>query len=70
MAIWSCLEYKDKIPRKFVIELVKNGQTWLNAYPPKSGVSEKLALWAILTGVKMDSNLHFKIPFGYYAQVY
>ena len=53
-----CLYYKDKPPRKVGIELVKNGQTWLNSFPQKRGVSDTLAPLAIVTGVKMDFNLY------------
>ena len=42
----------------------------MHTFPPKSGVSDKLATHAIITGVRMDFNLHFKTPFGEYAQVY
>ena len=36
----------------------------------KNGMSDTLDLQAIITGVKMDFNLHCKIPFGDYDKVY
>ena len=42
----------------------------MNAFPPKSGVSDTLEPQAFITGVKNYFNLHCNMPFGYYAQVY
>ena len=41
---------------------------WLNAFPPKGGVSKNLGPREIITGVKVDYNKHCKIPFGSYVQ--
>ena len=42
----------------------------MNVVPQKSVVSDTLAPRLILTGVKMDFNLHWKIPIGGYDQIY
>ena len=50
--------------------MIYNCVLWLNAFPPKSGVSESLIPHTLLTGVKFDYKCHCKLSFGAYAQVH
>ena len=53
-----------------IIEMIYNCVLWINAFPPKGGVSDSLSPRTLLTGVKFDYNCHCKVVFGAYAQVY
>ena len=49
--------------------IVSHLVTWLNAFPPKGGVSKTLSPRNIITGSKLDYNKHCLIELGQYAQV-
>ena len=42
----------------------------INAFPPKSGIHVSLSPRNIVTGRTLNYNIHFKLPFGDYAQVH
>eukprot|EP00957_Ditylum_brightwellii_P143149 10906854-Ditylum_brightwellii.AAC.1 len=43
---------------------------WLNAFPPRGGVSNTFSLRTIITGMVLNTNKHCRIPFGSYAQTH
>lgn len=60
----------EYLPKIIVIEMVYNCVLWLNAFPPKGGMSVSISPQTLLTGVKFDYNTHCKLAFGAYAQVH
>lgn len=58
------------IPILMLVEMVYMSCMWVNAFPPKSGVSETLSLRNIMTGMQFDYNKHCKYPFGAYGQAH
>ena len=67
----ACRHYLpfNMIPKLMIIEMIYKCVLWINAFPPKGGVSESISLRTLLTGLKFDYNFHCKIEFGAYAQV-
>ena len=49
--------------------MIYNCVLWINAFPPKGGVSASISPHTLLTGVKFDYNCHCKLEFGAYTQV-
>ena len=43
---------------------------WLNAFPPKDGVSTTISPRSLITGMKIDYNKHCRIECGAYAQTH
>ena len=58
------------ITKLMTIEMVKNAVMWINAFPPKEGISTSVSLREIVTGMKLDYNKHCKIQFGSYVQTH
>jgi hypothetical protein len=58
------------IPLTMLIGMIYTSVLWINAFPPKGGVSPNLSPRNIMTGVQFDYNLHCKLHFGSYAQVH
>ncbi len=58
------------IPLLMLIELIYSSTLWINAFPPKGGVSTTLSPRNILTGIQFDFNKHCKLPFGSYVQAH
>ena len=56
--------------RRMAIELAKNVVMFLNAYPPKSGLSKTYSPCTIMTGKALDWKKSCKLHFGDYAQVH
>ena len=50
--------------------MIYNCVLWINAFPPKGGVSEYIIPCTLLTGVRFDYNCHCKLAFGAYTQVH
>ena len=48
--------------------MIYNCVLWINAFPPKGGVSDSIRPRTLLTGVKFDYNCHCKLAFGAYTQ--
>jgi hypothetical protein len=67
--ILNTLSFK-KMPRLMLIELIYHVVLWLNAFPAKSGVSEKLSPCKIVYRHKLDFAKHCKLPFGTYCKVH
>ena len=57
-------------PEIMIIEMIYNYVLWINAFPPKGGVSVSISPCTLLTGVKLDYKCHCKIVFGAYTQVH
>ena len=53
-----------------IIEMIYNCVLWINAFPPKYGVSASLSPRTLLTGVEFGYNCRCKLAFGAYAQVH
>ena len=58
------------VTKLMITEMIYNGVLWINAFPPKGGVSASISPRTLLTGVKYDYNCHCKLVFGAYAQVH
>ena len=59
------------IPLTMLIELVYSSiSLWINAFPPKGGVSSTVSPHNIMTGIQFDYNKHCKLQFGSYVQAH
>ena len=58
------------IPAQMLIELVCFSTMWINAFPPKGGVSANISPRGIMTGTQFDYTKHCKLPFGSYVQAH
>ena len=58
-----------KIPRRVIIEIVKETTFWLNVFPVKNGISRVLTPRTIVTGRTLDYKIHCKIEYGIYVQI-
>ena len=58
------------IPKSMITEMIYNCVLWINAFPPKGGVSDSISPRTLLTRVKFDYNCHCKLAIGAYAQVH
>jgi hypothetical protein len=65
----SVLPY-EALPKLMVIELLHFCVMWLNAFPVKSGISEKFSPRELVSRHKLDAKLHCKSPFGAYCEVH
>jgi len=54
------------IPIAMPIQLVHHAIMWLNAFPPKGGVSPTISPRSLMTGVPLDYKKHCQLPFGSY----
>ena len=68
-AIRHSLPFKY-IPMLMLVELVYFSTMWINAFPPKGGVSKNVSPRGIMTGTQFDYTKHCKIPFGSYVQAH
>ena len=63
--IWSvCL-----VVKKLIQEAAKHIVKWLNAFPPKGGISTEYSPRIIMGYTPIDYNKHCKLSFGRYCQV-
>jgi hypothetical protein len=53
-----------------LIDLVYSTTIWLNAFPPKDGVSSHLSPRNIITGITFDYDKHCRAQFGSYVQTH
>ena len=60
----------NKMPARMVAEMVKASVFWLNAFPHDLGISRTESPRAIVTGQRIDFNLHCKYEFGEYVQTH
>ena len=58
------------MPSLMVVHLVMFVYFWLNAFPPKGGVSDKVAPGEFLDGRTLDYKKHCKEGFGSYVQTH
>ena len=49
------------IPKIMTTEMIYNCVLWINAFPPKGGVSADLSPRTLLMGVNFDYNCHYKL---------
>ena len=56
--------------RRMTIDLAKHVVMFLNAFPPKSGLSKTYSPCTIMTGKALDWKKSCKLHFGAYAQVH
>eukprot|EP00536_Pseudo-nitzschia_multiseries_P016619 jgi/Psemu1/46925/gm1.46925_g len=66
-SIFSTLPY-TKVPKRMIIEMVRNVTFYLNVFPWDNGVSMDLAPTTIVTGIAPDYSLHFQVAYGIYSQ--
>ena len=59
-----------RFTRHMTIDLAKNVVMFLNAFPPKSGLSKTYSPRKIMTGNTLDCKKSCKLHFGAYAQVH
>ena len=62
--------WKEAILKLMMRETVKNSVMMINAFPPKSGIGDCLSQRNITIGKRLDCKMHFRLPFGDYAQVH
>ncbi len=67
--ICNTLPFK-KLPGMLVVQMVSTCNFWLNVYPPKDGISQKINPRELMTGIKIDFNKHIRAEFGEYVQVH
>jgi len=53
-----------------LVQLVYHAVMWLNAFPPKGGVSPIISPRSLITGVPLDYKKHCQLAFGSYAQTH
>ena len=58
------------IPLLMLIELIYTSTMWINAFPPKGGVSTELSPRYIMTGIQFDYQKHCQLQFGSYVQAH
>jgi hypothetical protein len=68
-AIRHTLPFK-MIPLIMLINLIYSSILWINAFPPKGGVSTHLSPRNIMTGIQFNYNKHCQLPFGSYVQAH
>ena len=53
-----------------ITEMIYNCVLWINAFPPKGGVSDSISSHTLLIGVMFDYNFQKKLAFGAYTQIH
>ena len=56
----------DRIPARMIIEMVVGIDFWLNSWCSKGGVLHNVPPRQIITGLRLDANIHCKFQFGDY----
>ena len=67
--ILTTLPYK-MMPHKMVIHLMYFVMLWLNAFPIKTGISDKFSPRKIIAQQKLNSKAHCQVPFGSYCEIH
>ena len=68
-AIRHGLPYKN-MPGLMIVHLVYFVCHWLNAFPPKGGISDTIAPAEFIDGRRTDYHKHCKLSFGSYVQTH
>ena len=68
-ALRAGLPYKQ-LPYVVSRYLIRFIIMWLNAFPPRGGVSRSYGPRTVVLGTRLDYKLHCRLPFGAYAQVH
>ena len=58
------------MPQLMLIKMVYNVVKWINAFPPKGGISEFLSPWTIMTGTQLNYAMDCCLAFGSYVQAH
>ena len=62
-AVVSTLPF-DVLPKLIIVNVIKFGVFWINAFPVKNGCSEVLSPRKVLTQTKISFLKHCRVPFG------
>ena len=68
-AIRHTLPFKV-IPLLMLIEMIYHATMWLNAFPPKGGISTSVSPQTIMTCMHFDYKKHCQLPFSTYVQAH
>ena len=68
-AVVSTLPF-DVLTKLTIINIIKIGVFWLNAFPVKNGCSEVLSPREIVTQMKISYSKHCRVSFGTYCEVH
>ena len=58
------------IPELMVVAMIKTSVMWINAFPPKGGVSPTVSPCNLPTEAKLDFKKHCKLQFGSFVQTH
>ena len=64
------MPWKKATPKLTLGEVAKNFAMMMNAFPPKSTISDYSSPQSIAIGKTLDCEMHFRLPFGDCAQVH
>jgi hypothetical protein len=68
-ALENTLPFKQ-FTNRLMIEMVRGSVFWLNSFPAKDGVSDKISPRSMITGETIDYNNHCRIEFGAYVHTH
>ena len=68
-AVVSTLPF-DVLPKMIIVNVIKFGVFWINAFPVKNGCSEVLSPREVLTQMKISFLKHCQVPFRTYCEVH
>jgi len=57
----------EQLPHPLIVEIAYNAVFWLNCFPHKEGIHSTLSPHTIVTGSKIDFNMHCKLQFSTYV---
>jgi hypothetical protein len=60
----------SQLPKLIIIELMHFCVMWMNAFPVKSGISEKWSPRELISRHELYAKLHCKTPFRTYCEVH
>ena len=58
------------MPLLMLVKMVYNAVKWINAFPPKGGISEFLSPRTIMTGMQLNYAMDCCLAFGSYVQAH
>ena len=67
---YYAIQPHDSLPRMMVVHLLITVIFYINVFVWRSGASKALSPLAIVEGVSVDCNLHFKVIFGEFVQTH
>jgi len=60
----------ETYPHQLIVDMVYNIMFWINCFPHKDGIHDKLSSRTVMTSTHIDHNKHCKLEFGSYVQVH